>query len=57
MRGEEAERNAAPAIEADLEKISVRGEEAFDFISGTFNKLEREFTREPLSIWAAYSLF
>jgi hypothetical protein len=51
---EEAERNADPAIESDLDKISERGEGAFDFIVSALERLEREFTEEALSQWAAY---
>jgi hypothetical protein len=51
---EEAERNADPAIENDLDNISERCEDAFAPILGALEKLEREFTQEALSQWAAY---
>ncbi len=54
---EEAERNADPAIEGDLEKISERCEDAFGSIVGALEKLEREFTEEALAQWAAYRGF
>jgi hypothetical protein len=54
---EEAERNADPAIEGDLEKISERCEDAFGFIVGALEKLEREFTEEALAQWSAYRGF
>jgi hypothetical protein len=54
---EEAERNADPAIEGDLEKIKERCEDAFGFIVGALEKLEREFTEEALAQWFAYRSF
>jgi hypothetical protein len=54
---DEAERNADPAIEGDLEKISERCEDAFGFIVGALEKLEREFTEEALAQWSAYRGF
>jgi hypothetical protein len=54
---DEAERNADPAIEGDLEKISERCEDAFGFIVGALEKLKREFTKEALAQWSAYRGF
>jgi hypothetical protein len=51
---EEAERGEDPAIEGELEKMSERCEDAFGFIVSALEKLEREFTQEALSQWAAY---
>jgi hypothetical protein len=54
---DEAERNADPTIEGDLEKISERCEDAFGFIVGALERLEREFTQEALAQWSAYRGF
>ena len=54
---EEAERNADPAIENDLDKISERAQEAFSAIAGSLDRLEREFTEEALEAWAAFRAF
>jgi hypothetical protein len=51
---EEAERGEDPAIEGDLGRISERCEDAFGFIVRAVERLEREFTQEALSQWAAY---
>jgi hypothetical protein len=51
---EEAEENADPAIEGELEKISERGEDAFSFIVGALERLEREFTEEAFAQWSAF---
>ena len=51
---EEAERNADPAIEGELDELSGRGDEAFSDIVDALERLEREFTEEALSQWAAY---
>jgi hypothetical protein len=54
---EEAERNADPAIESDLDKISERGEEAFSVIVDALERVEREFTEDALAQWSAYRGF
>jgi hypothetical protein len=51
---ESAERNADPSIEGELEKISDRGEDAFSFIVGALDRLEREFTEEAFAQWSAF---
>jgi hypothetical protein len=51
---EEAERNTDPAMEADLDNIRERTEEAFSVIVDTLDRLEREFTGEALAQWAAF---
>ncbi len=54
---EEAERGADPAIEGDLDEISECAGEAFGFIVEALERLEREFTQEALSQWAAFRSF
>jgi hypothetical protein len=54
---EAAERNADPAIDADLEKINERGAHAFDFITNALDRLEREFTEEAFAQWSALTGF
>ncbi len=54
---EEAEDNADPAIEGDLDEISERAETAFGFIVDALERLEREFTEEAISQWAAFRGF
>jgi hypothetical protein len=54
---EEAERGADPAIEGSLDEISERGGETFGFILDALERLEREFTEEALSQWAAFRGF
>jgi hypothetical protein len=54
---EEAERNADPAIEGELDKISERAGEAFSVIADSLDGLEREFTEEAFAQWAAFRGF
>jgi|SRR5215217_7582458 len=54
---EEAEENADPAMEEDLEKISLRVEESFDLIPGLLDRLERELAAEAMAVWKAYTQF
>ena len=54
---EAAERNADPTIEGSLDEISERAGEAFGFIVDALERLEREFTQEALTQWAAFRGF
>jgi len=46
-----------PAIEGDLDKISVRMEETTTFVSGLLDRLGREFVVEVRAIWEAFAGF
>jgi len=53
-----AEENADPAMDRDLEKISLRVEESFDLIpGGLLDRLERELVGEAVAVWEAYTQF
>jgi hypothetical protein len=53
-----AEENADPAMDGDLEKISLRVEESFDLIrGGLLDRLERELAEEVVAVWKAYTRF
>ena len=52
-----AEENADPAMEEDLEKISLRVEKSFDLIPGLLDRLERELAAEAVAVWEAYTQF
>jgi hypothetical protein len=53
-----AEENADPAMDGDLEKISLRVEESFDLIpGGLLDRLERELAGEAVAVWEAYTQF
>jgi hypothetical protein len=53
-----AEENADPAMDGDLEKISLRVEESFELIrGGLIDRLERELAGEVVAVWKAYTRF
>ncbi len=52
-----AEENADPAMDEDLDKISLRVEESADLISGLLDRLERELAGEAMAVWGAYIQF
>ena len=52
-----AEENADPAMDEDLEKISLRVEESSDLIPGLLDRLERELAEEAMAVWKAYTRF
>ena len=54
---EEAERNADPAIEADIEKWSGKVGETDDRLSGALDNLEGELAAQGLAVWSAFAHF
>jgi hypothetical protein len=52
---EEAERNADPTIDEDLEKWS--GEGTYARLAGKLEEMERELVREALTAWLGFSSF
>jgi hypothetical protein len=54
---QEAEENADPTIEADLDKIEARVEESGGLIPRLLEHFERELATEALAVWEAFSGF
>jgi hypothetical protein len=54
---EEAERNRDSTIDADLEKIDRRGEDAFRWVNEALDRLGREFTEGAFAQWSAFAGF
>jgi hypothetical protein len=55
---EEVEENPDPAMDEDLEKISLCVEKSFDLIrGGLIDRLERELAAEAMAVWKAYTEF
>ena len=53
-----AEENSDPAMNGDLEKISLRVEESFDLIpGGLLDRLERELAGKAMAVWIAFIQF
>ena len=52
---EEAERNADPTIEEDLQKWTAEGRYAR--LEGKLEEMERELVREALTLWSGFSRF
>jgi hypothetical protein len=54
---EEAERNADPAMEGDLEDIETRVQKATGFVPEQLETLERELIVEARAVWEAFTGF